>query len=172
MSSPLSARKASRRRSVASAPRPISDEQQFQFNVQTLGRLATVEQFANIVLRANPDGSSLLVKDVARVEMGAQNLDSEARIDGRAAVPIAIYLAPGANAVTTAQAVHDVMERLSKRFPAGLGYLVQYDSTTFVHDTITEVLRTLGEAFVLVAIVAICSSAISAPPRSRRLPYR
>ncbi|MGY3648535.1 multidrug efflux pump subunit AcrB [Bradyrhizobium sp. LM4.3] len=73
--------------------RPISDDQQFQFNVQTLGRLATVDQFANIVLRANPDGSTLLVKDVARVEMGAQNLDSEARIDGRAAVPLAIYLA-------------------------------------------------------------------------------
>jgi hydrophobe/amphiphile efflux-1 (HAE1) family protein len=133
--------------------RPISDEQQFQFNVQTLGRLASVDQFENIVLRANPDGSSLLVKDVARVEIGAQNLDSEARIDGRAAVPVAIYLAPGANAVTTAQAVHDVMERLSTRFPEGLSYLVQYDSTSFVHDTITEVLRTLGEAFVLVSIV-------------------
>ena len=133
--------------------RPITDDQQFQFNVQTLGRLATVDQFANIVLRANPDGSTLLVKDVARVEMGAQNLDSEARIDGRAAVPIAIYLAPGANAVTTAQAVAATMQRLSKRFPAGLSYLVQYDSTSFVRDTIAEVLRTLGEAFVLVVIV-------------------
>ena len=133
--------------------RPISDDQQFQFNVQTLGRLATVDQFANIVLRANPDGSTLLVKDVARVEIGAQNLDSEARIDGRAAVPLAIYLAPGANAVTTAQAVAATMQRLSKRFPTGLSYLVQYDSTSFVRDTISEVLRTLGEAFVLVVIV-------------------
>jgi hydrophobe/amphiphile efflux-1 (HAE1) family protein len=133
--------------------RPISDQQQFQFNVQTLGRLATVDQFANIVLRANPDGSSLLVKDVARVEMGAQNLDSEARIDGRAAVPIAIYLAPGANAVTTARAVAATMQRLSTRFPAGLSYLVQYDSTSFVRDTISEVLRTLGEAFVLIVLV-------------------
>ncbi|WOH65164.1 multidrug efflux RND transporter permease subunit [Bradyrhizobium sp. BWA-3-5] len=133
--------------------RPISDQQQFQFNVQTLGRLASVEQFANIVLRANPDGSSLLVKDVARVEMGAQNLDSEARIDGRAAVPIAIYLAPGANAVTTARAVAVTMQRLSQRFPVGLSYLVQYDSTSFVRDTISEVLRTLGEAFVLIVLV-------------------
>ncbi|PPQ16981.1 hydrophobe/amphiphile efflux-1 family RND transporter [Bradyrhizobium sp. AC87j1] len=133
--------------------RPISDDQQFQFNVQTMGRLATADQFANIVLRAGPDGSSLLVRDVARVELGAQNLDSEARIDGRAAVPIAIYLAPGANAVTTARAVADTMQRLSGRFPPGLGYLVQYDSTTFVRDTITEVLWTLGEAFVLVVIV-------------------
>ncbi|MVT52993.1 multidrug efflux RND transporter permease subunit [Bradyrhizobium yuanmingense] len=133
--------------------RPISDDQQFQFNVQTLGRLASADQFANIVLRANPDGSSLLVKDVARVEIGAQNLDSEARIDGRAAVPIAVYLAPGANAVTTARAVAETMQRLSTRFPPGLSYLVQYDSTSFVRDTIAEVLRTLAEAFVLVMLV-------------------
>ncbi|MCA1392822.1 efflux RND transporter permease subunit [Bradyrhizobium sp. IC3123] len=133
--------------------RPISDDQQFQFNVQTLGRLASADQFANIVLRANPDGSSLLVKDVARVEIGAQNVDSEARIDGRAAVPIAVYLAPGANAVTTARAVAETMQRLSTRFPPGLSYLVQYDSTSFVRDTIAEVLRTLAEAFVLVMLV-------------------
>jgi hydrophobe/amphiphile efflux-1 (HAE1) family protein len=133
--------------------RPISDQQQFQFNVQTQGRLATPEQFGNIVLRANPDGSMLRVHDVARVEIGAQNLDSESRIDGRAGVPIGIYLAPGANAVTTAKAVQATLQQLSKRFPTGLTYLVQYDSTTFVSDTIAEVLKTLGEAFVLVVIV-------------------
>jgi hydrophobe/amphiphile efflux-1 (HAE1) family protein len=133
--------------------RPISDQQQFQFNVQTQGRLATPEQFGNIVLRANPDGSMLRVHDVARVEIGAQNLDSESRIDGRAGVPIGIYLAPGANAVTTANAVQATLQQLSKRFPTGLTYLVQYDSTTFVSDTITEVMKTLGEAFVLVVIV-------------------
>jgi hydrophobe/amphiphile efflux-1 (HAE1) family protein len=95
----------------------------------------------------------LRVHDVARVEIGAQNLDSESRIDGRAGVPIGIYLAPGANAVTTAKAVQATLQKLSERFPAGLTYLVQYDSTTFVTDTITEVLKTLGEAFVLVVIV-------------------
>jgi hydrophobe/amphiphile efflux-1 (HAE1) family protein len=133
--------------------RPISDQQQFQFNVQTQGRLTTSTQFGNIVLRANPDGSVLRVKDVARVEIGAQNLDSESRIDGRAGVPIGIYLAPGANAVTTAKAVQATLAKLSERFPAGLTYLVHYDSTTFVSDTITEVLKTLGEAFILVVIV-------------------
>jgi hydrophobe/amphiphile efflux-1 (HAE1) family protein len=133
--------------------RPISDQQQFQFNVQTQGRLATPAQFGNIVLRANPDGSVLRISDVARVEIGAQNLDSESRIDGRAGVPIGIYLAPGANAVTTAKAVQATLQRLSGRFPEGLTYLVQYDSTTFVSDTITEVLKTIGEAFVLVVIV-------------------
>jgi hydrophobe/amphiphile efflux-1 (HAE1) family protein len=133
--------------------RPISDDQQFQFNVQTQGRLTTPEQFGNIVLRANPDGSVLRISDVAHVEIGAQNLDSESRIDGRAGVPIGIYLSPGANAVTTAKAVQATLQKLSQRFPAGLTYLVQYDSTSFVTDTITEVLKTLGEAFVLVVIV-------------------
>jgi multidrug efflux pump subunit AcrB len=105
------------------------------------------------VLRANPDGSVLRISDVARVEIGAQNLDSESRIDGRAGVPIGIYLSPGANAVTTAKAVQATLQKLSARFPTGLTYLVQYDSTTFVTDTITEVLKTLGEAFILVVIV-------------------
>jgi len=133
--------------------RPISDQQQFQLNVQTQGRLASPEQFGNIVLRANPDGSLLRVRDIARVEIGAQNLDSESRIDGRAGVPIGIYLSPGANAVTTAKAVQATLQKLSARFPPGLTYLVQYDSTTFVSDTISEVLKTLGEAFILVIIV-------------------
>src|SRR6201999_2278858 len=133
--------------------RPISDEQQFQFNVQTQGRLTTSDQFGNIVLRANPDGSVLRIKDVARVEIGAQNMDSESRIDGNPGVPLGIYLAPGANAVTTAKAVQDTLAKLSERFPPGLTYLVQYDSTTFVSDTIKEVLKTLGEAFILVVIV-------------------
>ena len=133
--------------------RPISNEQQFQFNVQTQGRLTTSAQFGDIVLRANPDGSVLRIKDVARVEIGAQNMDSESRIDGQAAVAIGIYLAPGANAVSTAKAVHATLTKLSERFPPGLSYLVHYDSTTFVTDTIKEVMRTLGEAFLLVVIV-------------------
>src|ERR1700753_271074 len=132
--------------------RPIADDQQFQFNVQTQGRLTTSTQFGDIVLRANPDGSVLRIKDVARVEIGAQNMDSESRIDRNPGVPIGIYLAPGANAVTSAKAVQNTLARLGERFPAGLTYLVQYDSTTFVTDTIKEVLKTLGEAFVLVVI--------------------
>ena len=79
--------------------RPIGDDQQFQFNVQTQGRLTTPEEFGAIVLRANPDGSVLRLRDVARVELGAQNMDSESRLNGRPGVPIGIYLAPGANAV-------------------------------------------------------------------------
>jgi hydrophobe/amphiphile efflux-1 (HAE1) family protein len=133
--------------------RPTDDNQQFQLNLQTQGRLATPEEFGKIVLRANQDGSLLHVSDVARVEIGAQNLDSESRIDGRPGVGIGIYLAPGANAVATAAAVQRTLKEASARFPAGLNYLVQFDTTTFVTDTIKEVLRTLAEAFVLVVVV-------------------
>jgi hydrophobe/amphiphile efflux-1 (HAE1) family protein len=133
--------------------RPIGPSQQFQLNVQTLGRLTTPEQFGNIVLRANPDGSLLRIKDVAQVELGAQNQDIEARLNGKPAVAIGIYLSPGANAVQTAKLVRANLDRLSQRFPPGLKYLVNYDTTTFVFDTIHDVLITLVIAFVLVVIV-------------------
>ena len=133
--------------------RPVSSDVSFQFNLQTQGRLTTPEQFGNIVIRANPDGSVLRVKDVARLELGAQNEDSESRLNGQPSVAMAIYLAPGANAVNTAAAVNSKLQQLSTRFPDGLHFQVTYDSTTFVTDTIHEVLKTLGEAFVLVIIV-------------------
>jgi hydrophobe/amphiphile efflux-1 (HAE1) family protein len=133
--------------------RPISNEQQFQLNIQTQGRLVTPEQFGNIVLRANPDGSLLRIKDVARIELGAQNEDIESRLNGKPAVAIGIYLSPGANAVQAAKLVRANMARLSQRFPPGLKYLVNYDTTTFVFDTIHDVLITLLIAFILVVIV-------------------
>jgi len=133
--------------------RPIGNDQQFQLNLQTQGRLATPEQFGNIVLRANPDGSLLRVRDVARVELGAQNLDTESRLNGAPAVAIGIYLSPGANAVETASLVTAALDRLSQRFPPGLKYLVNYDTTTFVRATIHDVLITLVIAFALVVVV-------------------
>jgi hydrophobe/amphiphile efflux-1 (HAE1) family protein len=133
--------------------RPISNDQQFQLNIQTQGRLTTPEQFGDIVLRANPDGSLLRIKDVARVELGAQNEDIESRLNGRPGVAIGIYLSPGANAVTTAKLVRTNLDHLSQRFPPGLKYLVNYDTTDFVFDTIHDVVITLLIAFVLVIIV-------------------
>ncbi|MGO9757396.1 MAG: efflux RND transporter permease subunit [Roseiarcus sp.] len=133
--------------------RPVSDDQQFQMNVQTQGRLTTPEQFGDIVLRADPDGSVLHVHDVARVEMGAQNDDVVTRLNGRAAVGMALYLTPDANAVQTATRVDQTLAKLQQRFPPGLKYHTVYDSTVFVADTIHEVLKTLSEAFVLVVIV-------------------
>jgi len=133
--------------------RPISNDQQIQINLQTQGRLVTPAQFGAIVIRANQDGSVLRLRDVARVELGAQNMDSETRLNGRPAVPIGIYLSPGANAVDTAAAVAHTLGRLAQRFPPGLHAQVMYDSTTFVSDTRREVLRTLVIAFVLVVAV-------------------
>jgi hydrophobe/amphiphile efflux-1 (HAE1) family protein len=133
--------------------RPVSNDQQFQLNVQTQGTLTTPEQFGKIVLRANPDGTVLRVSDVARVELGAQNEDNETRINGRPAVGMALYLSPDANAVQTAAAVGRTIARLSTRFPPGLKARVVYDSTVFVNDTIREVLWTLGQAFLLVIVV-------------------
>ena len=133
--------------------RPIGKDQQFQMNLQTQGRLTTPEQFGNIVLRANPDGSLLRVRDVARVDLGAQNLDTESRLNGEPAVAIGVYLSPGANAVQTAALVRGALDRLSQRFPPGLKYLVNYDTTTFVQATIRDVLITLVIAFALVVVV-------------------
>ncbi len=133
--------------------RPVPDTQQFQLNLQTTGRLSTADEFGNIVLRANPDGSNLKIKDVARVELGAQNEDTESSLSGKPAVALGIYLSPGANAVSTAAAVDKTLNRLKARFPEGLKTTVVYDTTTFVTDTIHEVIRTLVEAFILVVLV-------------------
>ena len=131
--------------------RPTSNTTQFQLNVQTQGRLVTPEQFGNIVVRANPDGSVLRVRDVARVELGAANMDSESRLNGNPAVSIGIYLSPDANAVSTSAAVQKALDDLGTRFPPGLKAQIFYDSSSFVADTIHTVVETLIEAFVLVA---------------------
>jgi hydrophobe/amphiphile efflux-1 (HAE1) family protein len=133
--------------------RPIENNQQFQLNLQTQGRLTTPAEFGRIVLRANKDGSIVHISDVARVEIGAQNMDNESRLSGKPAVAIGIYLSPGANAVQTANAVQKTLVKVGARFPKGLKSKVVYDSTTFVSDTIAEVLKTLAEAFVLVVVV-------------------
>ena len=133
--------------------RPTSDDTQFQINLQTKGRLTTPEEFGNIVVRAQPDGSVLRVRDVARVDLGAASRDSESLLNGNPAVTLGVYLAPGANAVSTASRVQAALDDLSKRYPEGLQSQVFYNSSTFVSDTISEVKKTLIEAFVLVVIV-------------------
>ena len=133
--------------------RPIADEQQLQLNIQTQGRLSSVAEFENIVMRTNPDGSVLRLGDVARVDLGAANLDRETRLNGGPAAAVAIYQTPGANALSTLQAVRDRIGELQKRFPEDLTWKVTYDPTSFVTATIDEVKKTLIEAFVLVIIV-------------------
>src|SRR5215470_12705557 len=133
--------------------RPISNEQQLQLNIQTKGRLTSVAEFENIVVRTNPDGSILRLGDVAKLELGAANLDRETRFNGGPAAVIAIYQSPGANAITTLKAVRARIGELERTFPEDLAWKVTYDPTTLVTDTIHEVQKTLVEAFILVVIV-------------------
>ena len=133
--------------------RPISDDQRLQLNIQTKGRLDSVADFENIVIRTNPDGSILRLKDVGRVELGAANLDRETRLNGRPAAALAIYQSPGANAIETMKSIRGQMTKLAKSFPGDLAWKVTYDPTTFVTATIHEVETTLVEAFILVVLV-------------------
>ncbi len=132
---------------------PMTPDQQFQITLQTQGRLTDPAEFEKIVVRANPDGSTVRVSDLGRVELGSKQRDSFSRLNGGDAAAMAIYLAPGANAVATANGIKKAMEGLSERFPDDLGYEVIYDTTDFVNASIEKVIHTLFEAFALVIIV-------------------
>ncbi|HEU5094560.1 MAG TPA: efflux RND transporter permease subunit, partial [Reyranella sp.] len=136
---------------IGAAPTPRA--QQLQLTIKTKGRLTRPEEFADIIVRANPDGSVVRVKDVARVDLGAKSQERYSRFNGAPAAAIGIFQSPGANAVQVAENVRKVMEDLKQRFPEDLTYDVFWDSTVFVTSTIDEVVRTLLIAFVLVAIV-------------------
>ena len=132
---------------------PLLDDVGFQLNITTQGRLTTVGEFENIVVRAQPDGALVRIKDIARVELGAKTSDSLGRYNGKPAAGIQVYQLPGANALATAKGVRQALKDLEPRFPDDVAYDVMYDTTVFVEATIESVIHTLIEAFVLVAIV-------------------
>lgn len=132
-------------------PSPVG--QQISATIVVSGQLSTVEQFGAIVLRANSDGSIVRLRDVARIEIGGQNYATSARIDGKPIAAIGVQLSPTANALGTAKAVHAKMAQLSQYFPAGVEYIVPYDTSKFVQISIEEVVKTLLEAVVLVFLV-------------------
>jgi multidrug efflux pump len=132
---------------------PASPGQQLNAVIVTKSRLSTPAEFGNIIVRANPDGSTVRVKDVARVELGAQDYSVAARIDGEPASAMAIRLAPSANALDTAKLVKAKMTELAKFFPKGIEWLVPYDTSRFVEISVQEVIKTLLEAMVLVFLV-------------------
>jgi len=132
---------------------PVTKEQQLQLTIKTKGRLTQPAEFAAIVLRANPDGSVVRVKDVARVEMGARSQDRYSRFNGAPAAALGIYQTPGSNAVEVARHVREAMNGLAARFPDDLAYDVFYDTTVVVNATIREVVRTLVIAIALVTLV-------------------
>ncbi|GAK34835.1 efflux pump membrane transporter BepE [alpha proteobacterium Q-1] len=132
---------------------PMSADQAFTYSVSTRGRLIEASEFEQIILRSDATGASLHLGDVARIELGAQQYGQTATALGKTAVPIAIYLQPGANALETAAAVSDKMDELSTRFPEGIAHNIPFNTTMFVKVSIEEVVKTFGEAVILVALV-------------------
>ena len=125
--------------------------------VTTKGRLSTAEEFEDIVLRANPDGSIIRMRDVARVSLEASSYSTESGINGSNAAILSIYLLPGANAVEVANKVKAEMETISKNFPEGISYTIPFDSTEYISQSIDEVYKTLFEALFLVILVVFLS---------------
>ena len=121
--------------------------------ISTSGRLSSAQEFARIVVRASPDGSLIRLRDIARVELGAQAYRLESRIDGKSAAIIQVFLLPGAIALDVAARVKQELDVLSRQFPAGIDWNVWYDSSTFIKASIYEVLITLVEALILVMLV-------------------
>ncbi|MBR6673207.1 MAG: efflux RND transporter permease subunit, partial [Mailhella sp.] len=132
---------------------PGSDGLSMTWQLESQGRLMTPEQFGDIILRASPGGGMLRLRDIGRVELGAENYDFACAIDGSTAIPLAVFLAPGSNALETAERVARYMEEQSKQFPSGISYIVPYDTTVFVRLSVEEVVRTLFEAMLLVFAV-------------------
>jgi hydrophobe/amphiphile efflux-1 (HAE1) family protein len=125
--------------------------------ITTKGRLSTVSQFEDIVIRANADGSIIRLRDVARVSLEASSYNTESGINGGNAAVLGIYMLPGANAMEVANRVKQTMDELSKNFPEGVSYEVPFDMTTYISESIHEVYKTLFEALVLVIFVVFLS---------------
>ena len=132
-----------------------SKDADFQLTVNTQGRLASVEEFGNIVVKTNADGATTLLKDVARLEMGSNSYALRSLLDNKSAVAIPIFEAPNANALQLSTDVRAAMAELSKDFPEGVEYSIVYDPTQFVRESIDSVIHTLLEAVILVALVVI-----------------
>ncbi|MGE4472488.1 MAG: efflux RND transporter permease subunit [Sulfuricurvum sp.] len=132
---------------------PTEGEQMWTMQLTSKGRFSTVKEFQNIIIRSNPDGSTLRLKDVAKVELGAQNYEFFGRVNGKPAAMIGIFADVNANALDTSAAVAEKMEKLSHKFPKGIEYSIPYDTTDFVKISIEEVVFTLLASIVLVSLV-------------------
>ena len=134
---------------------PVPKGQDFQFTLTTLGRLVEPEQFASVILKTDSGGEITYLKDVSRSELGARSEDLMARLDRKPSSGLAVYLLPGANALDTADRIKARMRELETRFPAGLKYAIVYDTTPFVRESVSEVIKTLRDAIILVTIVIL-----------------
>lgn len=136
---------------VGQAPSP--QDQQFQYTIQAKGRLTDVAEFEDIIILAQEDGSVVRMSDIARVELSSQTFEVLSRLNGSPTVNFAIYQLPEANALDVAQRIRDKMEGLSKQFPADISYVVPYDSTRFINNSLKELIETLFVALALVIFV-------------------
>ena len=130
-----------------------TDPQALVYSVKVQGRLSSVQEFENIIIRANSDGSSLRLKDIARIELGSKDYDFDGRINGKQAILMGVFVQSGANALEVADEVNKTVAELKTRFPSGLEHVRSYDTTGFVKVSIREVLKTLAEAMLLVFLV-------------------
>ena len=134
---------------------PVPSGQDFQYVLSTLGRLDTTEQFENIVLRTGSEGGLAYLRDVGRVELGARQIQTISRLDGRPSAGLACFQLPGSNALDVAKLIKAKMAELRGRFPRGLRDTIVYDTTPFIEESVHEVLKTLVEAILLVVVVVL-----------------
>ena len=134
---------------------PVPTGQSFQFTITALGRLTDTEQFENMILKTDAQGGIVRIRDVAKVELGAQGYDQACTLDGRPSVALSVYQRPGSNALATAELVKNKMKELKERFPDGLDYSIVYDTTPFITESVREVFNTLRDAIILVAFVVL-----------------
>lgn len=135
------------------AAEPIADKQMYTYTIQTPKRFEDPKQFGEIVIRANEDGSSLKLKDIANIELGAADYSVETRLNNAASIPIGIFLQSGANALETANAISQALEEAKQNFPEDMTYSIPYDSTKFISASIEEVVKTFVEALILVILI-------------------
>ncbi|QKF58912.1 efflux RND transporter permease subunit [Aliarcobacter lanthieri] len=135
------------------AAEPIANKQMYTYTIQTPSRFENPTQFGNIVIRANEDGSSLKLKDVATIELGASDYSVTTRLNDAPSIPIGIFLQSGANSLETADAIKKALEESSQFFPEDMTYSIPYDSTDFITASINEVVKTFVEALILVILI-------------------
>jgi multidrug efflux pump subunit AcrB len=134
---------------------PVGSGQVFQYTMTTLGRLSEPKQFGEMIIKNDNAGRLVLMRDVARIEMGAQAYDQVCTLDSQPSVALSIYQLPGSNALDTSKAIRDKMKELKERFPEGVDYKIVYDTTPFIRESINEVFKALRDAVILVAIVVL-----------------
>jgi len=134
---------------------PLGTGPAFQLTMSTLGRLMEADQFANLVVKTDPQGRLVRLRDVAEIEMGAQGYEQSCTLDGKPSVALTVHQLPGSNALETARLVRARMEQLAARFPEGIAHEIVYDTSPFIQESIREVFRTLLEAVALVALVIL-----------------